>query len=123
MLTPLAYGLAIVLNLLIVVIGVRFLLVPRAAAEGYGVPATPEDHGAYLTIKGLRDLTYGLVGLALLAFAGAQAEAWFMLVAALIPLGDVRIVLSHGGTKAVAYGIHFATAVVMLLSAGLLFAV
>ena len=122
MLTPLACGLAMVLNLLIIVIGVRFLLVPRAAAEGYGVPATPADHGAYLTIKGLRDLTYGLVGLALLAFAGAHAEAWFMLVAALLPLGDTRIVLSHGGKKAVAYGIHFATAVVMLLSAGLLFA-
>jgi len=45
-----------------------------------------------------------------------------MLVAALVPLGDMVIVLRHGGTKAVAFGIHFATAVVVLISAALLFA-
>ena len=77
---------------------------------------------AYLAVKGVRDLTYGLVGLALLAFAGASAEAWFMLVVALAPLGDTVIVLRHGGSKATAFGIHFATAVVVLTSAALLFA-
>lgn len=44
-----------------------------------------------------------------------------MLVAGLIPPGDTLIVLRHGGTKAVAFGIHFATAVVVLLDAALLF--
>jgi hypothetical protein len=100
--------------------------VPRAAAAGYGVPAKDDGDPAHLTVKGLRDGAYGaygLLGLALLAFAGATAEAWFMLVVALIPLGDTVIVLRHGGTRAVAYGIHFATAVVVLASAGLLFAV
>ncbi|MFC4014988.1 DUF4267 domain-containing protein [Nonomuraea purpurea] len=96
---------------------------PRAAAAGYGVPAKENGDGAYLTIKGLRDGTYGLLGLALLAFAGPAAEAWFMLIAALIPLGDTLIVLRNGGTKAVAFGIHFATAVALLISAALLFAV
>jgi Domain of unknown function (DUF4267) len=47
---------------------------------------------------------------------------WFMLVVALAPLGDTAIVLRHGGTKAAAFGIHFATAVVVLISAALLFA-
>ncbi|KAB1109246.1 DUF4267 domain-containing protein [Micromonospora aurantiaca (nom. illeg.)] len=123
MLTPVAYGLAIVLSLFIVLIGARFLLVPRAAAAGYGVPAA-EGTGdpAYLTIKGLRDLTYGLVGLALIAFTSADAVAWFMLVVALAPLGDTLIVLRHGGSRATAFGIHFATAVVVLLDAALLFA-
>jgi hypothetical protein len=63
------------------------------------------------------------VGLALPAFAGARAEAWFMLAVALVPLGDTLIALRHGGTKAVAFGIHFATAVVVLISAALLFLV
>ncbi|MFI7335226.1 DUF4267 domain-containing protein [Micromonospora aurantiaca (nom. illeg.)] len=123
MLTPVAYGLAIVLSLFIVLIGARFLLVPRAAAAGYGVPAA-EGTGdpAYLTIKGLRDLTYGLVGLALIAFTSANAVAWFMLVVALAPLGDTLIVLRHGGSRATAFGIHFATAMVVLLDAALLFA-
>ncbi|MET9019301.1 DUF4267 domain-containing protein [Actinopolymorpha sp. NPDC004070] len=122
-LTYLAYGLAIVLNLFILFIGARFLLAPRAAAAGYGVPARENGDPAYLTIKGVRDGTYGVVGLALLAFAGAQAEAWFMLAVALAPLGDTLIVLRHGGSRATAFGVHFATAVVVLLGAGLLFAV
>ena len=69
MLTPIAYGLAIALDLLVLLIGGRFLTSPRAAAAGYGVPAKPGGDPAYLTIKGLRDGTYALVGLSLLAFA------------------------------------------------------
>lgn len=122
MLTPLAYGLAVALDLMILFIGFRFLVVPRPAAAGYGVPAKADGDPAYLTIKGLRDGTYGLLGLALLAFVGPLAEAWFMVVVALVPLGDTVVVLRNGGTKAVAFGIHFATAAVVLLSAGLLFA-
>lgn len=122
MLTPIAYGLAIALDLLVLLIGGRFLIAPRAAAAGYGVPAKPGGDPAYLTIKGLRDGTYALVGLVLLAFAGAHAEAWFMLAVALVPLGDTLIVLRHGGTRATAVGIHFTTAVLVLLSAALLFA-
>lgn len=79
--------------------------------------------GSRLTIKGLREGTLGPAGLALLAFAGAGAGAWFMLAVALVPLGDTLIVLRNGGTKAVAFGIHFATAVVVLVIAGPLFAV
>jgi hypothetical protein len=121
--TVTAHVLAVVLDLFIVFIGVRFLLQPEPAATGYGVPAKPDGDAAYLSVKGVRDLTYGVLGLALLAFAGARAEAWFMLVVAIAPLGDTLIVLRHGGTRAVAFGIHFATAIVVLISAGLLFAV
>ena len=117
-----AYTLAIVLDVFVLFIGLRFLLAPQAAAAGYGVPAKKEGDAAYLTVKGLRDAGYGILGLALLAFAGAHAEAWFMLVVALIPLGDTAIVLRNGGTKATAFGIHFATAVIVLISAALLFA-
>ncbi|MEU5990227.1 DUF4267 domain-containing protein [Spirillospora sp. NPDC047418] len=123
MLTTTAYVLATVLALFVTFIGARFLIAPRAAAAGYGVPAEPEGGLAYQEIKGLRDLTFGLLGLALIAFAGAHAAGWYMLVVALSPLGDTLIVLRHGGTKATAFGIHFATAVVVLLSAALLFAV
>ncbi|MFH8222834.1 DUF4267 domain-containing protein [Streptomyces sp. NPDC018057] len=121
--TVTAYTLAAVLDLFCLFLGYRFLFQPGPAAAGYGVPADPSgDAGAYLTIKGLRDGALGVVGLALLAFAGAEAEAWFLLCVALVPLGDTLIVLRHGGTKAVAFGIHFATAVVVLIGAGLLFA-
>lgn len=121
--TVAAYTLAAVLDLFVVFIGARFLFQPLPAAQGYGVPARPGGDAAYLTVKGLRDATCGVIGLALLAFSGAHAEGWFMLAVALVPLGDTLIVLRNGGTKAAAFGIHFATAVVVLVSAGLLFAV
>ncbi|MEU9201001.1 DUF4267 domain-containing protein [Streptomyces sp. NPDC048332] len=101
----------------------RFLFRPVPAAAGYGVPAKPDGDRAHLTVKGLRDGTFGVMGPVLPAFDGAHAGAWSMLVAALRPLGDTVIVLRNGGTKAVAYGIHPATAVVVLISAALLFAV
>jgi hypothetical protein len=122
--TATAYTLAVLLNLLCLLLGYRFLFQPGSAAAGYGVPADPSgDARAYLTIKGVRDGTLGVAGLALLVFAGARAEAWLMLCVALVPLGDTLIVLRNGGTRAVAFGIHFATAVVVLLDAALLFAV
>jgi hypothetical protein len=118
----LAYGLAIVLDLFIAFLGARFVLAPRTAAAGYGVPADPAGNGgAYLTVKGGRDISLGIMGLALLAFVGARAEAWFMLAAALMPLADMLIVLRHGGRKAVAFGVHLSTAAVVLISAALLF--
>jgi hypothetical protein len=122
-LTPLAYGLAVVLDVFIAFIGARFLLAPRTAAAGYGVPDNGAGDNAYLAVKGVRDLSLGIVGVVLVAFVSARAEAWFMLAAALIPLGDMLIVLRHGGTKATAFGIHLSTAVVVLTSAASLFAV
>ncbi|QKZ18550.1 DUF4267 domain-containing protein [Streptomyces chartreusis] len=122
--TVTAYTLAVVLNLFCLFLGYRFVLQPASAATGYGVPARPEgDAGAYLSVKGLRDGTFGVVGLVLLFFVGARAEAWFMLAVALVPLFDTLIVLRNGGAKATAFGIHFATAVVVLISAVLLFLV
>jgi hypothetical protein len=122
--TATAYTLAALLNLFCLFLGYRFLFQPASAAAGYGVPARPDgDAGAYLSVKGSRDGTFGVVGLVLLVFAGARAEAWFMLAVALVPLFDTVIVLRNGGPKAAAFGIHFATAVVVLISAALLFLV
>ena len=123
MLTTIAYGLAVVLNVAVTVIGVRFFVAPRVAAAGYGVPAKEEGDAAYLNVKAVRDTTFGILGLTLIAFAGTQAAALFMLVSVLAPLGDTVIVLRHGGTKATAFGIHFATAVFMVADAALLFTI
>ncbi|MDX6738185.1 DUF4267 domain-containing protein [Actinocorallia sp. A-T 12471] len=120
MLTFAAYGLAIVLSVFCAYIGALFLLRPVASAAGYGVPS---EMSAYLTVKGLRDFSYGVLGLVLIAFADPSAVGLYMLVVALNPLGDTLVVLRNGGTKAVAFGIHFATAVAVLVSAGLMFAV
>ncbi|HEY3754260.1 MAG TPA: DUF4267 domain-containing protein [Pseudonocardiaceae bacterium] len=42
-----------------------------------------------------------------------QAVALFLLVAAVIPIGDVVIVLRNGGSKVLAYAMHGGTALAM----------
>ena len=116
--------LTIVIGALVIFIGLRFLFAPRAAAAGYGVPADPDQPGtgAYLTIKGVRDGIYGVITRILLFTAGHHVVAWFLLAATVLPLADCAIVLRNGGSRAVAFGIHFATAMVMLLDVALLLA-
>ena len=120
---PIPYGLAILLGLAISAIGVRFRVVPRAAAAGYGIRAEESGDAAYLAVKGLRDASYGIAGLVLLVVAEPHVVGWFLLVVTLAPLGDTLIVLRHGGTRTAAFGIHFATAVLMLADTALLFSI
>jgi Domain of unknown function (DUF4267) len=119
-----AEGLSGLVGLGIIVIGVRFLLAPRAAAAGYGVAIEEEIRGAgaYLSAKGVRDIVSGLVVFLLIATAGHRVLGGWMLVMALIPIGDAVVVLRSGGSKATAYGVHVATAVVMVVIGILLLA-
>lgn len=55
------------------------------------------------------------------AAGGERAAASGLLAASIIPLGDAFIVLRGNGPKATAYGVHGATAAVMLATAALLF--
>ena len=54
--------------------------------------------------------------------AGHFAVGLFMLVIGLAPLADAVIVLCNGGTKAIAFGVHVSTALLLLVDAALLFA-
>jgi hypothetical protein len=106
----------------IIFVGARLLLVPRQAAAAYGVAVMPDigTASAFLAVKAVRDIASGLITFALLLGAGPAALGWFMLAAASIPVGDAMIVLRYNGSRIVAYGIHGATAVVMVVIAGLL---
>ena len=122
--TGLAYGLSALVGAGIIVVGARFLLAPRAAAAGYGLPAAPEpgSAGPYLAVKGVRDITSGLFVFILIAARDPRVLGWLMLAAALIPVADAVIVLRHHGSTATACAVHGATAAVMLATAGLLLA-
>jgi hypothetical protein len=119
-----AEGLSALLGLGIIAIGVRFLLAPRAAAAAHGVAIREEigEAGAYLSAKGVRDIVSGLVVLLLIAIAGYRVLGGWMLVMTLIPIGDAVVLLRSGGSKATAYGVHVATAVVMAVIGILLLA-
>src|SRR5687768_6478109 len=124
MLTTIATVLAGLIGAGIIVIGVRALWTPQAAA-GFGIPDTPtgdRTFQAWLTVKAVRDIASGLFVFILLAAATPQLLGWFMLAAAGIPAGDALIVLRSKGPKAAAYGIHGATAAVMLVISALLLA-
>jgi len=105
--TGLAYGLSAVVGAGIIVIGARFLLAPRAAAAGYGLPASPEPGSAdpYLAVKGVRDITSGLFVFILIAARDPRVLGWLMLAATLIPVADSVIVIRHHGSRATAYGV------------------
>ncbi|MGD9890602.1 MAG: DUF4267 domain-containing protein [Dehalococcoidia bacterium] len=122
-LTSITYGLAALMGFGIIVIGMRALLVPRAAASGFfGIPIRKDGAAfdAYMAIKGVRDIGVGLITFALLITATAHVLGWFVVATTAIPLGDAVIVLRHSGSKAAAVGIHGATAAVMLVLAAAL---
>ncbi len=116
------YTLAGLIAVAIIVIGARFILAPRVAAAGYGVPADPHQPSmrAYLNVKGVRDIASGLFVVILMAAGATHLLGWVILGATVIPIADAIIVLKNGGTKGVAFGVHGATAVVMLVTTALL---
>ncbi|MBQ1011886.1 DUF4267 domain-containing protein [Micromonospora sp. M51] len=116
MLTTIATVLAGLIGAGIIVIGVRAFWAPQAAV-GFGIPGTPtEDRSfqAWLTVKAVRDIASGLFVFILVAGATPELLGWFMLAAAGIPVGDALIVWRSNGPKAIVFGVHGATAVVML---------
>jgi hypothetical protein len=123
-LTKIGYGLSGLLGAGIIFIGARFLVAPQVAASQYGIPVD-EDGGAsdpYLATKGVRDIASGVVAFVLLAAGTPRALGGYVAAASIIPIGDGAIVLRRGGPKAIAYGVHGATAAAMLATAAFLFA-
>lgn len=120
--TTIGYVLAGILAAAIIFIGARFLVAPRVAAAGYGVLPDLDQPGAgaYLSVKGVRDIATGLFVIILMIAGATHVVGWVMLAASIIPIADAAIVLRNGGSKSVAWGVHGATAAVMLVTTALL---
>lgn len=120
--TTIAYTLAGLIGAGIVFIGARFILAPRVAAAGYGVQVDlgQSSAGAYLSVKGVRDIASGLFVFILIAAGATHLLGWVMLAATIIPLADAAIVLGQGASKSIAWGVHGVTAAVMLTTSALL---
>jgi hypothetical protein len=125
MLTTIATVLAGLIGAGITVIGARFLWQPEPSSAGFGIadsPAPSLGFHAWLWVKGVRDIASGVFIFLLIANGAPRLLGAFMLAAALIPFGDALIVLRSKGSRATAYGVHGATAVVMLVIAAILIA-
>ena len=120
--TTIAYTLAGLIAAGIIFVGARFIVAPRAAAAGYGVQPDlgQRSAGAYLSVKGVRDIASGLFVLILMAAGATQLLGWVILAATIIPLADAAIVLGNGGPKSIAWGVHGLTAAIMVMTSALL---
>ena len=106
----------------IIAIGARFIVSPSRAATDFGSPVGERENIAYLWAKGTRDIVSGLLVLGLLWLrVRPDVMGTFMIVASLIPLGDLLNVYIHGhGRNRGAIWIHGATALFMWLLAACL---
>ena len=112
-------GVVVLVSLAIILIGVMYLFNPRVAAQGFGLPL-PES-GAnttwWLRLKGVRDVVSGLLLLALMVWSDPHVVGIVLLVQALIPVGDMTLVLGAKGSRGHAFGIHGVTAALMVAAA------
>jgi hypothetical protein len=118
--TIVATVIAVLVGFGIIAIGVRYLTAPQASASSFGLPEWPHvGANGWLNVKGVRDIVSGLVILVPLALGQTQLLGWLLLAAAVTPFGDAAIVLRHGGSRPLAYGMHGATGVAVLVAAAL----
>jgi hypothetical protein len=109
--------LAVLIAAGIIVIGCFYLVSPERISGTFGLkpPASDADTRAWLRPKGIRDVAAGLVVLTLMLTADRRLVGIAVLVYAIIPLGDMSIVLGSGGSKSTAFSVHGVTCAVMLV--------
>lgn len=122
MLAVIATALAALIGLAVVAMGITGMLRPQFFAT-FGIPGTGPDPvlDHWLTVKGGRDVGAGLMLLVVAVLGTTSLTGWVMLAATVMPVFDGLIVLRSKGPRAAAYGVHFATAAVMVVIAVLLF--
>jgi len=112
---PLA--LAALIAAVVVAIGCFYLAAPGRISGSFGLrpPASDADTRAWLRLKGIRDLASGLVVLTMMLTADSRLVGIALLVFAIVPFGDMSIILGSGGRKATALSVHGVTCAVMLV--------
>ena len=115
----LALAVALLAAIAIIAVGVMYLFIPRAATQSFGLPLPEEGANIawWLRLKGSRDIVSGLVVLAVMVWGGSRVVGIVLLVEALIPVGDMSLILAARGSVARAFGVHGVTAALMILAA------
>jgi hypothetical protein len=115
----LALGTALLLALAIIAIGTRYVASPTTATRSFGLPL-PENSANiawWLRLKGVRDIVSGLTVLAFMSWGVPRGVGIILLVEAIIPVGDMLLILAAKGSTKSAFGMHGLTAVLMVLAA------
>ena len=101
----------------ILFLGARFWLAPATASAGFGIAESPSPStgfAAWLSVKGTRDIAACLFVILLIANGSPRLLGEFMLIASLIAFGDMVSVLRSGGSRALAFGMHGLTGLVIV---------
>ena len=103
----------------VIAIGAMYLFNPRAATQSFGLPLPEEGANIawWLRLKGVRDIVSGLLVLVLMVWGGPRMVGIALMIEAIIPLGDMSLILAAQGSTKSALGIHGLTAVLMILAA------
>jgi hypothetical protein len=115
----LALGMALLVALGIIAIGTQYVVSPTTATRSFGLPLPEEGANIawWLRLKGIRDIVSGLIVLAFMAWGVPRGVGVILLVEAIIPVGDMLVILAAKGSAKSAFGVHGLTAVVMVLVA------
>ncbi len=117
MLNAIPLSLAALMAVAIIVIGCFYLVSPERMTGSFGLkpPASDADTRAWLRLKGIRDVVSGLVVLTMMLTTDTRSVGIALLVEAIVPLGDMSIILGSRGSKSKAFSIHGVTCAVMLV--------
>jgi hypothetical protein len=110
-------SLAALMAVSIIVIGCFYLAAPERISGTFGLKpsASDADTRAWLRPKGIRDIASGSVVLAMMLTADSRLVGIVLLVLAIVPFGDMSIILGSGGSKSKAFSMHGVTCAVMLV--------
>ncbi|WP_227980323.1 DUF4267 domain-containing protein [Nocardia spumae] len=119
--TRIATALALLGAAFILYIGIGYVVTPDSMAQGFGLPAWPQgSSSAFMTLKGVRDISVGVMILALLLTRQRFALGVALLATAVTPTGDMLTVLNNHGSITTALSVHGATALLVVLTGLLL---
>jgi Domain of unknown function (DUF4267) len=106
-----------VMAVAIIIIGCFYLISPERMTGSFGLkpPASDADTRAWLRPKGIRDIVSGLVVLTMMLTTNTRTVGIALLVEAIVPLGDMSVVLGSGGSRSKALSIHGVTCAGMLV--------
>ena len=109
--------LAALMAVAIIVIGCFYVISPERMTGSFGLKphASDADTRAWLRLKGIRDIVSGLVVLTMMLTTDTRTVGIALLVEAIVPLGDMSIILGSGGSKSRAFSIHGVTCAAMLV--------
>ena len=114
-----SFGIALLVAVGIIGIGIMYLLQPRVMTQNFGLPRPEEGRNIvwWLRLKGSRDIVSGAVVLALVVWGSPYLLGVILLIEAIIPAGDMSLILAAKGSTKAAFGVHGLMAALIILAA------